>query len=277
MAAMPRTGLGELTYAALAYDLGRSFGRDDEEGTVPTSTIRVLAVLQGQWVADGGPGCRASLGKHDDGCCWHRDGETPYSLRWLARMAFGQDGLSQRRQVVVALGLLSTSIRYRRHGTRRTVRPVLTLTGAPSAPRGTASWQPDLIEDLLAGHFQLIPMSLVRGLKGRDAFRVWLHVLMKPGTAKLGRGRRNIDFAISGPSAFAVDDLGFGKLRPGRLRETLERHAAAGNAVQDAFRMEVLDRTCGRGLKLRLTRLRPPARSVTARKARRRRPVDAAA
>ncbi len=50
--------------------------------------------------------CRATRGKHAE-YCDHADNKVRYSLRWLARTAFGHGGKSQRQQAAQALALLA--------------------------------------------------------------------------------------------------------------------------------------------------------------------------
>jgi hypothetical protein len=259
-----------VTHGVLAYD-ARRLSWVEPRGVrgipvpPPALAYRTLAALTGAWLLED-TRCRSLRGEHDADC-FHGYNDCSYTVRWLARTITTNAGQSQRRGIArVLMSLAMGELNYwtaagrerrRRDGSEQ--GPLLTLVAdrdhqQPARnvwdqPCGRFSWRDDVKAELLAGHFQRIPIELVR-LPGRTAFRTWAQAFLH---CPLSRGAG--EWAATGPGSYAMEHLGYASLFPAEVRRSLERDAAAGNDAQDRYRLAVLDRRCG-GLKLRLASTR---------------------
>jgi hypothetical protein len=252
-----------MSWGALQYNCGRELCAYVEDRKVPASTgaLRVLSVLTAAW-AIGGTGRCDPLAGHHDAHCAHQSGGVRYTRQWLAREAFGAVGGSQRAQVTKALAELSSPEYGCLDEHEEGICPVITLrTAQGEALRadgsgGVVIFDPVLADSLLLGHFQRLPIELVRDLRA-SAFRTWLYVLMRARAARTRKSGQWVDVAVTGRRSSAdFAYLGMRRLRADRIRRSLERYAEEGNGLQSEWRLEVVDRAQG-GVKLRLTRLEP--------------------
>jgi len=272
--------------AAIEYNVARTAHHSDVRGLagagadlalkksvepLSASAQRVLAVVTGFWVEQEARDCLPNRGKHSADCA-HRANRVEVSLSLVSRRTFGLAGGSQIRQVSDALDEMSaetieyTTIDVRGYVRRRhhilSFRETGDLAGTMGMGRATlqVAFDPLLLESLLAGHYQFIPIELVRGLKGEIAFRLWMQVLVQPGVAKLRQPGDYREFAVSGRDpTISLALVGLGGQRPGRAFDSLQSYAERGNGLQDTYKLEVLDRNGGVGHKLRLTLLRNPS------------------
>ncbi len=264
--------------AAMEYNVARTGGvrarsaedRDDDSPDVWLSglALRVLAALLGRWVAGGAFGCRPALGVHTPDCP-HRSNRTPYSLRQLAELVFRHTGGTQLNQVARALDELATatfrtlvedpvSRTYRRETVHILSFRERGVEGAGGRVEGTGvvAWDPFLHESLLTGHFQYLPLELIRDLD-RTSVMVWIHLLLRPATARLQMVGQYCEFSVTGARpTLPPSVLGLTGSRRDKLRASLRRAVDRGNEVQDVWLAEVMDRAEGRGLKLRVTLVR---------------------
>lgn len=265
-----------VTVGAMSYDLARIGGaRPGGPGSallrpMSAGAYRVLAILTGVWLDQGGLGCRPNVGTHLDDCP-HRATSFRTSRRELARLAFAHDGGRQVRQVDRALDELGergrTVILFDPDSAPRTVTSMAIVavetTRRARTWRGvgdeavdatlTVRWAPEIQNALLLGRFQRLPIDVVQGLTG-SAWYLWMRVLTHPRTSQLGPGE-SFEIAVSGYApSLPASALGLDRVnRPSKLRRSLEAAAAAGNAIQDRLTVSVLDRS-SRGLKIKVRR-----------------------
>lgn len=271
--------LDELAHGAMEYGLGRDAAKKDPTLPMPfdeimvlladppsASALRVATALLGAWHSIRAPGC--TRGAHPPGCVHRR--YLYVGARPLARASFGSDGGTQTAQLHRALAELARSTTYyvwnaARRTYYRETSPVVLIRelgrlpehakpgDAPADAFYEIAWSPFLLDSLLAGHYRLIPMALVRALRGRSHYRFWLPILMHPVVSQLRKVGDYRELTISGPRALIPSRrLGLGGQRPDRMRASAEAACRAGNPVSPV-RLEVLPTADGRGLKVRAT------------------------
>ena len=245
---------------ALEVNVGRTV--EHNGGLLPASALRLLATVMGMWAAyPTAIECDVRRGRHPGGCP-HRQGRIGYTTRALAMETFGSDGGSQFGQVDAALEALASyrtvfTLYDQTDGTRyRQGNGILSFKDRRASngdALGFIAFDPILLESMLDGRLQLIPVELVRGLTRPTAIRTWIAVLLHPRTARLRVGE-SAEFAITGERP-SIERARLGlPTRLDKLGKTLERDAERGNRLQNEWRLSVAERADG-GLKLRIERL----------------------
>ena len=180
-------------------------------------------------------------GSHISDCrhvaSWH-----DASLRRVSRLAFGhEDGpsVARVRQGLDELAANASRVLLVDRTTGQFLRETTTMiswqeTGlVPNSPlrrspRNRYSWTTPIRDSLLEGHFQRLPLNIVR-LHG-VALRLWIALLVQPRAAKLQPGWR-AEFAVTATRpTIRLDRLGLSETsRPAKIgRASLGRWLAIG-------------------------------------------------
>lgn len=263
--------LGRSPRRALPYDVGRTAAHrvqlvapsfELHYEPLAAATWAVLCTLVGHW-------CELDLdssviaGRHGDDCA-HATNRTPFLVTLLAHAAFGRSGGSQIAMVYAGLReLASANTTFevsRPSGSLTQLAHVLsvrqfTATDAANESLGVVAWDPFVHDDLMNGRFQYLPARLVREMRCGPGLLLWLAIYMRPGVAGLRTGQ-HIDLSLTGRKpVIPLERLGLARVRPDRLRTSLQTYLDRGNWLQERLRAELATGVEGQ-LMLRITRLR---------------------
>jgi hypothetical protein len=250
---------GDGLSGAIEWNLGRSWRWSHADRRVPSPLrARILTALFGAWVGARSPGCRPLQGKHPDDCP-HRRNLVPVRLGPFSEGVLGNSGGSQTRQVERSITeFAERSVDYRPYAAgflRRSLRRSATLLSITSLPDHLAetlrddglnrrpdlvvSFDAEIVESLLKGHYQRVPLGLVQGLTRAD-YLVWLTTLCQVPVGQLYPGGDPAVFTVTGADPpIERWQLGMGSLSPRELLDSIGRAAEAGNGLQRDYVMEV--------------------------------------
>lgn len=244
------------------YNVGRTLSASgpaaaDSHAILSPLEWRVFTAVQGALVRGGPNVCNPLTGgKHVDGCR-HARNLVPVRLGVLAEQITSRRGGSQLREVkgaVEGLAAFPGEWRQFRRGADPIARSGALVSIVESTPELLKEYRrdggagkpdlwlkvaPELHENLMAGRFQRLPLELVQGLT-RSNLIVWITLLSH---YRPGRGSdATAQFSVTGHEPDIPRwRLGMASLSPRELTASLELAAEAGNALQSAYRMRVVE------------------------------------
>ena len=238
---------------------------------LPAYVERVLATVTGMWLHMDDR-CKPETGNHEPECA-HAANLIPVTASQLAKLTYGKSRgtyLAQTKRAMLWLALASVQASWPDpteegmyiHATGHILSTLMRdgnsvlVPDLPGDAEFIIAFDPFWHRDLMAGHFQYIPVNAVEKLTGLWAFKFYRAIMCQPPTMLLKHGKREyVEYTLSGPKAsIPLARLGFGeRVRSGVVMARLEGMAKAINRVEGGIKVELL-KGAKDGLKVRVTR-----------------------